>query len=151
MCLWLHYHHLDYLIDILMVSWSEDEEEKNSPILFASIEDMSHKTIAQNFLHMIMTWEVRKAFDTYIAQDFIHHNQYTKPGREELLLGMEGNQDNFPDKTFATEMMLEEDDKVMTYSLLKFTAEHKGVRVVHIFRFDNDMIVEMRDVAMQVE
>lgn len=50
---------------------------------------MSHKTITQDFLQMIIAGEVRKAFDTYVADEFIHHNQYTKPGREELILGME--------------------------------------------------------------
>ncbi len=134
-----------------MVNWSEDEEEKSSPILFASIEYMSHKDIAQNFLRMIIAGNIRKAFDIYIAQDFTHHNQYTKPGREELILGMEGNQDNFPDKTFDIELIIAEDDKVVTYSLLKFTPDHKGIRVVHILRFVDEKIVEMRDVAMQVE
>jgi predicted SnoaL-like aldol condensation-catalyzing enzyme len=47
-------------------------------------------------------------------------------------------------------MMIEEDDKVMTYSLLKFTPDHKGIRVVHILRFVDNQIVEMRDVAMQL-
>lgn len=133
-----------------MVNWSEDEE-KNSSILFASIEYMSYKDIAQNFLRMIIAGDIRKAFDMYVAQDFIHHNQYTKPGREELILGMEGNQDNFPDKIFHIELILAEDDKVVTYSLLKFTPDHKGIRVVHILRFVDEKIVEMRDVAMQVE
>lgn len=112
---------------------------------------MSHKDIAQNFLRMIIAGDIRKAFDMYVAQDFIHHNQYTKPGREELILGMEGNHDNFPDKTFDIELILAEDDKVVTYSLLKFTPDHKGIRVVHILRFVDEKIVEMRDVAMQVE
>jgi hypothetical protein len=48
-------------------------------------------------------------------------------------------------------MIIEEDDKVMTYSLLKFNPDHKGIRVVHILRFVDDQIVEMRDVAMQLE
>lgn len=112
---------------------------------------MSHKTLAQDFLQMIINGEIRQGFDRYVSQDFAHHNQYTKPGREELILGMEWNQDNFPDKDFVIEMMIEEGDKVMTYSLLKFSPDHKGIRVVHIFRFIDDKIVEMRDVAMQLE
>lgn len=112
---------------------------------------MSHKNIAQDFLQMLIAGEVRKAFDSYVAEDFTHHNQYTKPGREELILGMEGNHDNFSSKTFEIEMIIEDDDKIMTYSLLKFTPDHKGIRVVHILRFFDDQIIEMRDVAMQLE
>lgn len=63
---------------------------------------------------------------------------------------MQGNHDSFPDKTFDIEMILEDGDKVATYSLLKFTPDHAGIRVVHILRFENDKIVEMRDVAMQL-
>ncbi|MBP6086264.1 hypothetical protein KA478_03650 [Patescibacteria group bacterium] len=47
-------------------------------------------------------------------------------------------------------MLVEEDDRVVTYSLLKFTPDHKGIRVVHIFRFEEDKIAEMRDVAMEL-
>ena len=47
-------------------------------------------------------------------------------------------------------MVIEEGDKVMIYSMMKFTPDHAGLRVVHIFRFVDDQIVEMRDVAMQL-
>ncbi len=134
-----------------MENLNEDEEWKSSVILCVYWISMSHKHIAQEFLQMIIAGDIRKAFDQYVSQDFTHHNQYTKPGREELILGMEWNQDNFPDKIFDIEIILEEDDKVVTYSLLKFTPDHKGVRVVHILRFVGEQIVEMRDVAMQVE
>jgi predicted SnoaL-like aldol condensation-catalyzing enzyme len=111
---------------------------------------MSHKTEIKNFLEMIMAGEIREAFYLYVAEDFVHHNQYTKPGREELIVGMEGNHGNFPDKIFVIEMMIEEGDKVMSYSLLRFSPEHTGLRVVHIFRFADNKIVEMRDVVMQL-
>ncbi len=113
---------------------------------------MSHKTIAQTFLQMIINGEITEAFDKHVAVDgFTHHNHYTPAGREELIRGMQGNHDNFPDKIFNIEMTIEEDDKVMIYSTMKFTPEHAGLRIVHIFRFVDDQIVEMRDVAMQLE
>lgn len=113
---------------------------------------MSHKTIAQEFLMMIINGEISEAFDKHVAVDgFTHHNHYTPAGRDELIRGMQGNHDNFPDKIFTIEMTIEEDDKVMIYSTMKFTPVHAGLRVVHIFRFVDDQIVEMRDVAMQLE
>jgi predicted SnoaL-like aldol condensation-catalyzing enzyme len=39
----------------------------------------------------------------------------------------------------------------MTYSLIKFTPEHAGLRVVHIFRFEDEKIREMWDVVMEVK
>lgn len=52
-------------------------------------ESMTHKNIAQQFLTMIIGGKIQEAFDVYVAQDFVHHNQYTKPGREELIKGMQ--------------------------------------------------------------
>lgn len=113
---------------------------------------MSHKTIAQEFLQMIIDGEITEAFEKHVPSVwFTHHNHYTPAGREELIRGMQGNHDNFPDKIFDIEMTIEEDDKVMTYSMMKFTPDHAGLRVVHIFRFVDNQIVEMRDVAMQLE
>ena len=112
---------------------------------------MSHKNIAQKFLQMIIDGEITEAFDKHVAvSGFTHHNHYTPAGREELMHGMQGNHDNFPDKIFTIEIIMEEEDKVMIYSTMKFTPEHAGLRIVHIFRFLNNQIVEMRDVAMQL-
>ena len=68
---------------------------------------MSHKTIAQEFLTMIIDGEITEAFEKHVAVDgFTHHNHYTPAGREELIRGMQGNHDNFPDKVFTIEMTL---------------------------------------------
>ncbi len=111
---------------------------------------MTHKQIAKDFLSMIISWNIQQAFDTYTGVEFAHHNHYTKPGKEELIKWMQWNEDAFPNKIFEIDMILQDDDRVATYSLMKFTPDHTGVRVVHIFRFVDDKIVEMRDVAMQL-
>lgn len=112
---------------------------------------MSHKELAKKFLQMIIDGEIQEAFDAHTPVVwFTHHNHYTAPGREELIRGMQWNHENFPDKIFDIEMVMEEDDKVMVYSTMKFTPDHAGIRIVHIFRFVDNQIVEMRDVAMQL-
>lgn len=111
---------------------------------------MSHKTIAQEFLQMIIDGKIQEAFDTHVAEEFTHHNHYTLPGKTELIRGMQGNHENFPNKIFDTDIVIAEDDKVMVYATMKFTPDHDGIRIVHIFRFVDSKIVEMRDVAMQL-
>ncbi len=111
---------------------------------------MTHKDIVSQFLKMIMAGDILQAFDQFVGGWFVHHNQYTKPWKDELIAWMQWNHGVFPDKTFVVDMLVEEDDRVVTYSLLKFTPDHKGIRVVHIFRFEEDKIAEMRDVAMEL-
>lgn len=43
---------------------------------------MSHKEIVKSFLSMIVEGSIQQAFDTYVGELFVHHNQYTKPGKE---------------------------------------------------------------------
>lgn len=119
--------------------------------LHAFNQRMNHKQIAEEFLTMIIGWQIQEAFDQFTGEPFVHHNQYTKPGKEELIKWMQWNQEHFPEKIFDIQMIIDEWDHVMTYSMLKFTPDHPGMKVVHILRFKNDKIVEMRDVWQQIE
>ncbi len=47
-------------------------------------------------------------------------------------------------------MIIEEDGRVMVYGVLKFTPEHKGLKVIHILKFADDKIVEMRDLVQEI-
>lgn len=105
---------------------------------------MEHKDIVRSFFALIVAWKTQEAYDRYISADFVHHNQYTPTGRQWLLDGMLEADKELPNKSITVHLILEEWDKVITYSHVK--KEIMNIAVMHIFRFDaHDMIVEMRD------
>lgn len=111
---------------------------------------MTNTEIAQSFLKTIMAGEVEEAFEKYISADFKHHNAYTPAGSEALKAGMKQSGSQFPNKIFQTHLIISEGNKVMTHSLIKFTQDHPGIAVVHIFRIENGKIAELWDVGQQV-
>lgn len=106
----------------------------------------SHKESAKNFLHLIIAGKFNEAYETYIADDFVHHNAYTKAGRAELKKGMEENHLLFPNKIFEIKRVIEEGDLVAIHSHMKLDST-KDLAVVHIFRFENDRVVELWDIG----
>lgn len=105
------------------------------------------KDMAVDFLQKIIRGEIRSAYETYTSSNFRHHNAYFKGDAASLRKGMEDNHEQFPDKIFTTKQVIAEGDKVAVHSLLKFTPDHAGVAVVHLFRFEGEKIVELWDVA----
>ncbi len=112
---------------------------------------MSNKVAAQAFLTQVTTGNVREAYETYVHPDFIHHNQYFPGDRAALMAGMEENHENFPHKEFTVKKMMEEGDTVMTHSSLKLGGNMPDMSVVHILRFADGKIIEMWDIAQQLE
>jgi predicted SnoaL-like aldol condensation-catalyzing enzyme len=87
---------------------------------------------------------VQEGFDRFVHQDFIHHNQYFAGDRQSLLDAMTKAHAEDPNKTFVIKQLIEEGDKVVAYSYVK--KETMDIVVVHICRFQDDKIIEMRDV-----
>ena len=109
---------------------------------------MSNKKTAISFLQTAALDKPAKAYEQYVAQNFIHHNQYFKGDRQSLLEAMEEASKSSPNKKFEVKQVVEEADKVITYShVIKNDME---IAVVHIFRFENDKIVELWDVGQQI-
>jgi predicted SnoaL-like aldol condensation-catalyzing enzyme len=55
-----------------------------------------------------------------------------------------------PNKSITIHHIIEEGDKVVTYS--KVEKEHINIAVMHLFRFDDqDQIIEMRDLGKAIE
>lgn len=107
---------------------------------------MTNKEIAQNFLKLASSGQPRKAFELYISEDFKHHNAYYKGDRETLMLGMEESHKENPNKVFEIQRALEDCNLVAVHSRVQQDGENgwEGA-VIHIFRFDNDKIVELWD------
>ncbi len=111
---------------------------------------MNHKTIVTDFQKLIISGHIREAYEKYVSPDFIHHNPYFPGDRESLLVGMEENQKEFPDKIFETQRLVEDGDLVVAHSRLRMKSDMPEIITVHIFRFENDLIAEEWDVGQPV-
>ena len=63
---------------------------------------------------------------------------------------MEDNAVKNPDKVLDVKDALEDGDYVAVHSHIRPHAKDRGAAVVHIFRFENDRIVELWDLGQPV-
>ncbi len=105
---------------------------------------------AVSFLQLVASGDVREAYSKYIGPDFRHHNAFFRGDADSLMLAMEENAAKNPHKTLEVKRVIEEGDTVVVYSHVKQTQEDFGAAVVHIFRFRNDLIVELWDVGQPI-
>jgi len=110
---------------------------------------MSNKPTAIAFLNTVIAGQIRQAYDQYVASDFRHHNPYFKGDRESLLLAMEESERNMPNKTFEIQRVLEEGDTIAVHSRLILQPGQPEMATVHIFRFQDGLIVEAWDIGQQ--
>jgi predicted SnoaL-like aldol condensation-catalyzing enzyme len=109
---------------------------------------MSNKKIATSFLETAALGNPREAFEKFVSPKFIHHNQYFKGDRLSLLKAMEEASKTSPNKSFAIKQIIEENDKVITYSQVMKTSIE--IAVFHMFRFEHGLIVELWDVGQPI-
>ena len=111
---------------------------------------MTKKEIAQDFLNLTSSGESRKAFDLYVADDFKHPNVWFKGDRDTLMIAMEDSAKEVPNKIFETKRILEDGALVAAHSHIKMTPDDLGYAVMHIFRFEQDKIVELWDFGQEI-
>lgn len=109
----------------------------------------SHKEIAIDFLQLVTTGKIREAYERHVSSALKHHNPYFKGDAESLQKGMEENDKMFPNKVYEVKGVLEDGDLVAVHGFVKLS-EDKKIAVVHIFRFENDKIVELWDVGQEI-
>lgn len=115
-----------------------------------STNSFSLKEKAVSFLQLVASGKVREAYINHIGPDFRHHNPYFRGDSESLMIAMEENAVNNPNKVLEVKLVIGEDDIVTVYSHIKQKPEDLGVAVIHIFRFLNDQIVELWDVGQAI-
>lgn len=112
---------------------------------------MTRKEMATTFLKMAAHGDVEAAYARFIAPGFKHHNQYFKGDRESLMRAMMDAHVASPNKSFETKMVMEDGDKVMTFSrVVRAEAGAEDIAVVHIFRFEGDRVMELWDLGQMV-
>jgi predicted SnoaL-like aldol condensation-catalyzing enzyme len=102
---------------------------------------MTKKEIAESFLQLASSGEVREAYEKYVHPEFRHHNAYFKGNRESLFQGMEENAQQFPNKKYETLRALEDKDLVAIQGKVSLSPDSQW-SVIHIFRFEGDLIIE---------
>lgn len=110
----------------------------------------SHKDSALDFLRLAAFGHVDEAYEKYTSSDFIHHNAYFKGDKQSLMKAMKEASVEHPNKAFNVQFALEDGDKVAVYSQVQTVADGPDIAVVHMFRFLDDLIVEMWDVGLHV-
>jgi predicted SnoaL-like aldol condensation-catalyzing enzyme len=108
------------------------------------------KEKAVSFLQQVAAGEVREAYRRYISPDFRHHNPFFQGDADSLMLAMEENAKENPDKILEVKRVIEEGDLVAVHSHVKQKQDDLGSAVVHIFRFHNNVIVELWDVGQPI-
>lgn len=108
------------------------------------------KETAKTFLILCSKGNSREAFQKYVGENFKHHNAYFKGDADSLMIAMEESAKANPDVIFKTHLIVEEENFVVTYSKFQHNPEDTGFAVVHIFRFENNKIVELWDLGQQI-
>jgi len=110
----------------------------------------SKKDIAVSFLQLASSGNARQAFREYVHPQFSHHNPYFKGDRESLLTGMEESAVQFPKKVFEVVRTLEDGDFVVVHGKVRLNPDMPEIALIHIFRFDGDLIIEEWEAAQEV-
>jgi len=111
---------------------------------------ISHREIAVSFLKLAALGNVREAYSKYVGPNFQHHNPFFRGDRESLMLAMQENATQNPNKKLEVKLSLEDKGLVATYSHVQQNPRDPGAAVVHIFRFEGDRIVEMWDIGQAI-
>ncbi|MFD2442857.1 nuclear transport factor 2 family protein [Bacillus sp. CGMCC 1.16607] len=115
---------------------------------FSSNLSLKEKAVA--FLQLVASGKVREAYEAYVGPDFRHHNPYFRGDAESLMLAMEENAVQNPHKILEVKLAIREKDTVAVHSHIKQNPEDLGGAVVHIFRFQDNQIVELWDIGQPV-
>jgi predicted SnoaL-like aldol condensation-catalyzing enzyme len=106
---------------------------------------MTNKEIAKDFLLLTSKGLSRKAFDQYVHPNFKHHNVFYKGDRQTLMDAMEQSASDYPNKVFEIQHILQDTDLVAIHSRSQMTPNSKEIALMHIFRFEEDKIMELWD------
>lgn len=108
------------------------------------------KEKAVSFLKLVAAGKVREAYQSHIGPGFCHHNPFFPGDADSLMLAMEENAAKNPHKILVVKRAIEEGEIVAVHSHVKQNPEDLGGAVVHIFRFQDDRIVELWDIGQSI-
>jgi predicted SnoaL-like aldol condensation-catalyzing enzyme len=107
----------------------------------------THKEAAVQFLQLVVAGSIDEAYEAHVDLAGQHHNPFFPAGFPALKQAMKENQVRFPDSQITVKHALGDGDLVAVHSHVVLSLGTKGVAVVHLFRFQDDKIVELWDVG----
>lgn len=107
----------------------------------------SIKAAAIHFLQLTATGDVNEAFYLYVSPEFRHHNIHFKGDAGSLKAAMEESAINLPAKQLEIRFAIAEENRVAVYSKVTISPGEPGIALVHFFRFEENKIVELWDLA----
>ncbi len=105
------------------------------------------KEAAVDFLTRIVAGDIRGAYERHVGDGFRHHNPYFAGDANSLRKGMEEDEARNPGKRLDVQVALQDGNHVAVHSRLRRSSGEPDIAVVHIFRFEQDRIAEMWDIA----
>lgn len=104
-----------------------------------------HKETATQFMRLIASGEIDKAYDQFMVTKGIHHNQFVMAGFPALRAAMKKDYQGSPVKLLTIKWVIEEGDMVVVHSHMSKKIDDPGWQLIHMFRFKDDLIVELWD------
>jgi predicted SnoaL-like aldol condensation-catalyzing enzyme len=91
--------------------------------------------------------DVRGAFERYVGKGFRHHNPHFPGDAQSLRAAMEEDELQHPGKQLDVLVAIQEGNYVAVHSRLRRGPAEPEFALVHVFRFEEEHIVEAWDVA----
>ena len=110
---------------------------------------MTNKERAKAFLQLAGMGRVEEAFENFVANDFIHHNQYFEGSGASLKEAMMEAHLASPNESIEVKYEYMDGDTVITHSLV--VKKDMSIAVVHIFKFEGDKISELWDLGQIID
>ena len=110
----------------------------------------SNKNAAVSFLKLAASGKVQEAYSKFVGDGFRHHNPFFEGSAESLQAGMQANALQNPGKVLDVKRVIAEGELVVVHSHVQQKPSERGAAVIHIFRFENDRIVELWDLGQPI-
>lgn len=111
---------------------------------------VGRKEVAVSFLRLVASGKVREAYNAYVGLGFRHHNPFFRSGADALRAAMEENAKKNSNKVLEIQRVLADGPFVAVHSRVRQNPDDRGGAAVHIFRVENDRIVEFWDIGQAV-
>ena len=112
--------------------------------------ESARKQAAVSFLSMIVEGKIHEAYARFAAPEMRHHNPYFHGDAASLERAMAEDHAQHPRKTLDIRLALAEGELVALYAHVHMQPGDRGYGIVHFYRFADDRIIELWDIAQPV-